>query len=103
MHRCSDFHVNGALQKFYDDDDDNTFAAWPVVTPTELCEHTAFPFSRLPIVIWEQGASPPLVAAPTHRCRAKIVQPYLPGGASVHPSSPNGISVESTVLWGKRS
>ena len=22
MHRCSDFHVNGALQIFYDDDDD---------------------------------------------------------------------------------
>jgi len=21
MHRCSDFHVNGALQIFYDDDD----------------------------------------------------------------------------------
>jgi len=23
MHRCSDFHVNGALQIFYDDDDDD--------------------------------------------------------------------------------
>ena len=22
MHRCSDFHSNGALQIFYDDDDD---------------------------------------------------------------------------------
>jgi len=26
MHRCSDFHVNGALQIFYDDDDDDVWA-----------------------------------------------------------------------------
>jgi len=26
MHRCSDFHVNGTLQIFYDDDDDDCIA-----------------------------------------------------------------------------
>jgi len=25
MHRCSDFHVNSALQIFYDDDNDDDF------------------------------------------------------------------------------
>jgi len=39
MHRCSDFHVNGTLQIFYDDDDDvKTFEHNKCIQPT-LASH----------------------------------------------------------------
>ena len=41
-------------------------------------------------IIWEQNASPQIAAASTNCRRARVIQLYLPGGASVHPKLKHG-------------